>query len=292
MKKCFSHISRIDLIGKDAIVLRDGQQVTEFQEGILPWALQNPVALVFDEYDAGRPDVMFVIQRVLEVDGKLTLLDRDFILHVVVYLESLDDSRWRAAHAGHGDVHALMKTSNTAQEWLAKGIEHVFFFQDTNPLVLHTVLPALGVSRSRNFAMNSVCVPSRGGEAAGAITKLASTDSPAFLLRLRDGASDRPPCCYGTARLTLPLPLWVRIMTRRIEQHLAAADGDAVGFERSDDVAHADRTEQLTGFGRLTEHDDVAAVDLLDGLVELALAPRLAHGVLHELREDVEAART
>ena len=63
-----SHISRIDLIGKDAIVLRDGQQVTEFREGILPWALQNPTALVFDEYDAGRPDVMFVIQRVLEVD--------------------------------------------------------------------------------------------------------------------------------------------------------------------------------------------------------------------------------
>ncbi|HEX3065475.1 MAG TPA: cobaltochelatase subunit CobS, partial [Dongiaceae bacterium] len=70
-----SHISRIDLIGKDAIVLRDGKQVTEFREGILPWALQHPVALCFDEYDAGRPDVMFVIQRVLEVEGKLTLLD-------------------------------------------------------------------------------------------------------------------------------------------------------------------------------------------------------------------------
>src|SRR5258705_3547038 len=71
-----SHISRIDLIGKDAIVLKDGQQVTAFREGILPWALQNPIALVFDEYDAGRPDVMFVIQRVLEVEGKLTLLDQ------------------------------------------------------------------------------------------------------------------------------------------------------------------------------------------------------------------------
>src|SRR5260221_10862764 len=72
-----SHISRIDLIGKDAIVLRDGKQVTAFREGILPWALQNPIALVFDEYDAGRPDVMFVIQRVLEVEGKLTLLDQN-----------------------------------------------------------------------------------------------------------------------------------------------------------------------------------------------------------------------
>jgi len=75
-----SHISRIDLVGKDAIVLRDGKQVTEFQEGILPWALQNPTAIVFDEYDAGRPDVMFVIQRILEVEGKLTLLDQNRVI--------------------------------------------------------------------------------------------------------------------------------------------------------------------------------------------------------------------
>ncbi len=75
-----SHISRIDLVGKDAIVLREGKQVTEFREGILPWCLQNPVALVFDEYDAGRPDVMFVIQRVLEVQGKLTLLDQNRVI--------------------------------------------------------------------------------------------------------------------------------------------------------------------------------------------------------------------
>lgn len=75
-----SHISRIDLVGKDAIVLRDGKQVTEFREGLLPWALQTPTALVFDEYDAGRPDVMFVIQRVLEVEGKLTLLDQNRVI--------------------------------------------------------------------------------------------------------------------------------------------------------------------------------------------------------------------
>src|SRR5689334_3656978 len=71
-----SHVSRIDLVGKDAIVLQEGKQITEFKDGILPWALQNNVALVFDEYDAGRPDVMFVIQRVLELSGKLTLLDQ------------------------------------------------------------------------------------------------------------------------------------------------------------------------------------------------------------------------
>ena len=75
-----SHISRIDLIGKDAIIIKDGKQVTEFKEGILPWAIQNSIALVFDEYDAGRPDVMFVIQRVLESDGKFTLLDKNKVL--------------------------------------------------------------------------------------------------------------------------------------------------------------------------------------------------------------------
>ncbi|HEV2955840.1 MAG TPA: cobaltochelatase subunit CobS [Xanthobacteraceae bacterium] len=75
-----SHISRVDLIGKDAIVIRDGMQVTEFRDGMLPWALQHNVALCFDEYDAGRPDVMFVIQRVLEVSGKLTLLDQNKVI--------------------------------------------------------------------------------------------------------------------------------------------------------------------------------------------------------------------
>ena len=75
-----SHISRIDLIGKDAIILKEGKQVTEFKEGILPWSIQNPVALVFDEYDAGRPDVMFVIQRVLEAEGNFTLLDKNKVI--------------------------------------------------------------------------------------------------------------------------------------------------------------------------------------------------------------------
>jgi cobaltochelatase CobS len=75
-----SHVSRIDLIGKDAIVLKDGKQITEFREGILPWALQRPMAIVFDEYDAGRPDVMFVIQRILEASGQLTLLDQNRVM--------------------------------------------------------------------------------------------------------------------------------------------------------------------------------------------------------------------
>ncbi|CAN7264992.1 cobaltochelatase subunit CobS [Phenylobacterium sp. LjRoot219] len=80
-----SHISRIDLVGKDAIVLKDGKQITEFREGILPWSIQRPIALVFDEYDAGRPDVMFVIQRVLEASGKLTLLDQNRVIRANPY---------------------------------------------------------------------------------------------------------------------------------------------------------------------------------------------------------------
>jgi cobaltochelatase CobS len=98
-----SHISRIDLIGKDAIVIRDGKQITEFREGILPWALQNPCALCFDEYDAGRPDVMFVIQRVLEVDGKLTLLDQSRVVRPHKYFRLFST----ANTVGLGDTTGL-----------------------------------------------------------------------------------------------------------------------------------------------------------------------------------------
>ncbi len=98
-----SHISRIDLIGKDAIVIRDGKQITEFREGILPWALQNPCALCFDEYDAGRPDVMFVIQRVLEVDGKLTLLDQSRVIRPHEYFRMFSTSNT----VGLGDTTGL-----------------------------------------------------------------------------------------------------------------------------------------------------------------------------------------
>ena len=98
-----SHISRIDLIGKDAIVLRDGKQVTEFREGLLPWALQTPTALVFDEYDAGRPDVMFVIQRVLETEGKLTLLDQNRVIRPNPYFRMFAT----ANTVGLGDTSGL-----------------------------------------------------------------------------------------------------------------------------------------------------------------------------------------
>ena len=99
------HISRLDLVGRDMVVLRDGQQVTEFQEGIVPWALQRPVALIFDEYDAGRPDVMFVIQRILEQGGQFTLLDQNRVLR---------------PHAGF----RLFATSNTVGLGNLNGLYH------------------------------------------------------------------------------------------------------------------------------------------------------------------------
>ena len=98
-----SHVSRIDLIGKDAIVIKDGKQVTEFKEGILPWSIQNPIALVFDEYDAGRPDVMFVIQRVLEAEGNFTLLDKNKVIKQNKYFRLFATSNT----VGRGDTTGL-----------------------------------------------------------------------------------------------------------------------------------------------------------------------------------------
>ena len=98
-----SHISRIDLIGKDAIVIKDGKQITEFREGILPWSIQNPVALVFDEYDAGRPDVMFVIQRILEAEGNFTLLDKNKVIKQNKYFRLFATSNT----VGLGDTSGL-----------------------------------------------------------------------------------------------------------------------------------------------------------------------------------------
>ena len=103
-----SHISRIDLIGKDSIVLKDGKQVTKFKEGILPWAFQNPVALVFDEYDAGRPDVMFVLQRILESDGSFTLLDKNKVIKQNKYFRLFAT----ANTIGLGDTSGLYSGTN------------------------------------------------------------------------------------------------------------------------------------------------------------------------------------
>ena len=107
-----SHISRIDLIGKDAIVVKDGKQVTQFIEGLLPWAFQNPVALVFDEYDAGRPDVLFVLQRILESDGYFTLIDKNKVVKQNEYFRLFAT----ANTIGLGDTTCLLYTSPSPRD--------------------------------------------------------------------------------------------------------------------------------------------------------------------------------
>ena len=111
-----SHVSRIDLIGKDAIVLKDGKQITQFKEGILPWSIQNPVALVFDEYDAGRPDVMFVIQRVLEAEGNFTLLDKNKVIKQNKYFRLFATTNTVGLGAPSGPNHGTQQINQGQME--------------------------------------------------------------------------------------------------------------------------------------------------------------------------------
>ena len=115
-----SHVSRIDLIGKDAITIKDGKQITEFKEGILPWSIQNPVALVFDEYDAGRPDVMFVIQRVLEADGSFTLLDKNKVIKQNKYFRLFATSNTVGLGDTTGLYHGTQQINQGQMDRLAK----------------------------------------------------------------------------------------------------------------------------------------------------------------------------
>jgi cobaltochelatase CobS len=112
-----SHVSRIDLVGKDAIVLKEGKQVTEFRDGILPWAYQNNIALVFDEYDAGRPDVMFVIQRVLESSGRLTLLDQSRVIRPHPAFRLFATATRSASAIRRGSITA--RSRSTRRRWTA-----------------------------------------------------------------------------------------------------------------------------------------------------------------------------
>jgi cobaltochelatase CobS len=171
-----SHISRIDLLGKDAIVLQDGKQITEFREGILPWALQSPTALVFDEYDAGRPDVMFVIQRVLEVEGKLTLLDQNKVIkpHSSFRLFSTANT------VGLGDTTGLYHGTQQINQGQMDRWHIVSTLNYLDPeLELRVVLakvPSMDTKLGREEASNMVSVAnlSRQGFANGDISTLMS----------------------------------------------------------------------------------------------------------------------
>jgi len=171
-----SHISRIDLVGKDAIVLRDGHQVTEFREGILPWAVQNPVALVFDEYDAGRPDVMFVIQRVLEVDGRMTLLDQNRVIrpHPAFRLLSTTNT------VGLGDTTGLYHGTQQLNQgqldrWNLVATLNYLPHADEMRIVLAKV-PSYDTDEGRKIVSNMVTVAelSRAGFIAGDISTVMS----------------------------------------------------------------------------------------------------------------------
>jgi len=170
------HISRMDLIGKDTIVLREGKQVTAFQEGIVPWALQRPMALVFDEYDAGRADLMFVIQRLLERDGKLTLLDQNRVLtpHPAFRLFATANT------VGLGNLNGLYHGSqmlNHAQldRWSVVATLDYLRHDDEIEIVLARV-PALNtpVGRERVSSMVALAELTRNGFAAGDLSTLMS----------------------------------------------------------------------------------------------------------------------
>lgn len=159
-----AHISRIDLVGRDAIVLRDGQQVTEFREGLLPWALQTPTALVFDEYDAGRPDVMFVIQRVLETEGKLTLLDQNRVIRPNPYFRLFAT----ANTVGLGDTSGLYHGTQQINQGQ---------MDRWNIVVTLNYLPA---------AVEAEIVLAKAGQAGGVNEKLTDKQVVANMVKVAD----------------------------------------------------------------------------------------------------------
>ncbi len=170
------HISRLDMVGRDAIVLRDGLQVTEFQEGILPWALQRPVALILDEYDAGRPDVMFVIQRILERDGRFTLLDQNRVItpHAQFRLFATSNT------LGLGNASGLYQGTqllNHAQldRWNIVATLNYLAPEDERDIVLARV-PAMDNVRGRELveAMIGVASLTRKGFGVGDLSTLMS----------------------------------------------------------------------------------------------------------------------
>lgn len=174
-----SHVSRIDMIGKDAIVLRDGKQVTEFREGILPWCYQRPVALVFDEYDAGRPDVMFVIQRVLESNGRLTILDQNKVLSPHPYFRLFAT----ANTVGLGDVSGLYHGTqqlNQAQLDRWNIIARLdYLSEDEEAAVVVSKVPQMGAGENAEILRHMVrmAAQTRIGFAAGDVSTLMSPRS-------------------------------------------------------------------------------------------------------------------
>ena len=170
------HISRLDLVGKDAVVLRDGQQVTEFQEGIVPWALQRPVALVFDEYDAGRPDVMFVIQRVLERDGKFTLMDQNKVISPHPFFRLFATANTVGLGNLNGLYHGAQRLNHAQIDRWNIVASLNYLQRDEEIAIVQARVPSLADEAGRELvgAMVSVAELTRKGFAAGDVSTLMS----------------------------------------------------------------------------------------------------------------------
>lgn len=170
------HISRLDLVGRDAVVLREGQQVTEFQEGIVPWALRRPVALIFDEYDAGRPDVMFVIQRILERDGQFTLLDQNKVIRPHPCFRLFATSNTVGLGNLNGLYHGTQRLNHAQiDRWNIVASLNYLPAQEEVAIVAARV-PALGDEGNRALLESMVAVAdlTRKGFAAGDLSTLMS----------------------------------------------------------------------------------------------------------------------
>jgi len=170
------HINRMDLVGRDAVVLRDGQQVTEFQEGIVPWALQRPVALVFDEYDAGRPDVMFVIQRILERDGQFTLLDQSRVIRPHPYFRLFATANTVGLGNLNGMYHGAQRLNHAQiDRWNIVAALNYLPREEEVAIVLARV-PGKANARGRRLVEQMVAVAelTRKGFAAGDVSTLMS----------------------------------------------------------------------------------------------------------------------
>lgn len=170
------HITRLDLVGRDAVVVRDGQQVTEFQEGIVPWALQRPVALIFDEYDAGRPDVMFVIQRILERQGKFTLMDQSRVLHPHPYFRLFATSNTVGLGNVNGLYHGAQRLNHAQiDRWNIVATLNYLPPEEEAAIVVARV-PTLGDSAGREVVSGMVAVANltRRGFHAGDLSTLMS----------------------------------------------------------------------------------------------------------------------
>lgn len=170
------HISRLDLVGKDAVVLRDGKQVTEFQEGIVPWSLQRPVALIFDEYDAGRPDVMFVIQRILERDGKFTLIDQNKVLRPHPYFRLFATANTVGLGNLNGLYHGVQRLNHAqVDRWnIVASLDYLPAHEEI--AIVQARVPSLANATGRGMvaAMVAVADLTRKGFAAGDLSTLMS----------------------------------------------------------------------------------------------------------------------